>query len=1031
MPSSLLIPRCRFNRHLVTFVLAAGAGLSFLIAAATAVFAAPQPIKPDIPSLSEFQKQSWQVEDGLPENNVRMIAQRSDGLLLLATSSGLSTFDGRHFESFPIPGSEDGEAVNAFLETADGTIWIGTDGRGVLRYSRGQKPTNISENAGRLNERIRNLYEDASGALWIATQNGIERYQNGQLTVFQKAGMISGDIATPFAEDSHGGMFFVTSNGLFHIFGNQWEPYHLKTPGVGRPVAVYRDLQHRLWVGTTNAMVRLTARSNGTYAEALAAHISSPVTVVLGDADGNIWAGTRHGGLRRIHAEGGAFVVDEWSSRQGLADDSICSLFLDRERNLWIGSQTGGLSRWRKAAFAPFSESEGLPVSIAANVFSDSHGDIWLGTWGAGLFRIHDGLLHNATPNGMPKMTPIRAMTEDSRGQLWIGTWFDGVYRYDGNAYHHYLLGTESPGNAVSSVLADRKGGLWIGTYIGLLYFAEGEPQAKRSLYLDTKLITCMLEDRDGSILVGTSTGLFRVRDGHSTQITNLPNAHVLSITRDSLGYTWIGTKAGGLALLREDHVQALGEKSEVPTLPINTAIEDGDGHLWLGTIRGIIRVNVSALHDVANGRESSLAPIFFDREDGMRSSECVGTSLPAATRTQDGTLWFVTSKGFIHTTDVAENIAHAHPIHTTLGWSLNDDMNPAHAMNGEHIVMAPSQPDVTFLFNVIELSNPSQIEFRYRLVGYDADWVTTHARSVRYRRLPAGNYHFMLQARRSGDSWEPVTTTVHIKQKSHFYQTWYFYFAMLLLAGLLAVQAFRQRVRFVKGQIGVVLEERNRIARECHDTLMAGFAAISWQLEATSKLFRTDDLVDTPAARSCELARSMVSHCQAEARRIIWDLRDTEEMTNVLSHALSRTISAHDPGDGIEITLGVEGEEIPLAPAYVHHLMCIGQEAVLNAMRHASPTHIAVHLRYEINALHLLVRDNGCGFRGDTSKVGHFGIAVMEERARKVGGVLRVQSSLDGGTDVSVNVTFHSIPTMSPQMMKPEEQYVVPWIGI
>jgi signal transduction histidine kinase len=242
-----------------------------------------------------------------------------------------------------------------------------------------------------------------------------------------------------------------------------------------------------------------------------------------------------------------------------------------------------------------------------------------------------------------------------------------------------------------------------------------------------------------------------------------------------------------------------------------------------------------------------------------------------------------------------------------------------------------------------------------------------------------------------------------------------------------LAVQFFKQRVQLVKGQIGVVIEERNRIARECHDTLMAGFAAISWQLEATAKIFRDGALVDTPAAKSCELARGMVAHCQAEARRIIWDLRDTGYMTNILSHALSRTLNSQEPGDSPVITFRVEGEEVPLAPAYVHHLVCIGQEAVSNAMRHASPSHIAVHLRYEADALNLTIRDDGSGFRGDSSRVGHFGIPVMEERARKVGGILRLQSSHDEGTEVSVNVSFNALQSVSRQ----QPQYIVPWIGI
>jgi signal transduction histidine kinase len=169
-----------------------------------------------------------------------------------------------------------------------------------------------------------------------------------------------------------------------------------------------------------------------------------------------------------------------------------------------------------------------------------------------------------------------------------------------------------------------------------------------------------------------------------------------------------------------------------------------------------------------------------------------------------------------------------------------------------------------------------------------------------------------------------------------------------------------------------------------------------------------------------------MVSQCQAEARRIIWDLRDTEEITSILSRAVQRMIAAQEPYESVRIAFRVEGEEVPLAPADVHHIVCIAQEALSNALRHASPTLISIHLRYEASSLHLSIRDNGCGLRGDTSKVGHFGIPVMEERARKVGGVLRLQSSHEEGTEVTVSVAFNPLPAILPQ-----QSYVVPWIGV
>lgn len=262
-----------------------------------------------------------------------------------------------------------------------------------------------------------------------------------------------------------------------------------------------------------------------------------------------------------------------------------------------------------------------------------------------------------------------------------------------------------------------------------------------------------------------------------------------------------------------------------------------------------------------------------------------------------------------------------------------------------------------------------------------------------------------------------------------HLNQTWYLYLAIVLLCIWVPVYLFRRHVHHMKGRIGIVLEERSRIARECHDTLMAGFAAISWQLEATARIFKDGGLDATPAAESCELARSMVSHCQAEARRIIWDLRDTDEVTSLLSQALRRAISANHSQKQIETTLDVEGEEIPLAPGCVHHLVCIGQEAVTNAMRHAEPNHIVVHLKYEVDALSLSIQDDGCGFHlphMPASRPGHFGIAVMEERARKLGGTFRLQTSEGLGTEVAVKVSFNAA-----QQALNQEHHVIRWIGI
>ncbi len=324
---------------------------------------------------------------------------------------------------------------------------------------------------------------------------------------------------------------------------------------------------------------------------------------------------------------------------------------------------------------------------------------------------------------------------------------------------------------------------------------------------------------------------------------------------------------------------------------------------------------------------------------------------------------------------------------------------------------LPPGLSELTIHFTAKRLADPNHLEFRYKLDGYDRDWSFTHGRAAHYKRLPPGHYRFEVQARDAGANWNSPAVELAVRQKPFFYQTIWFYAILMVAFALLSLQFFRWRIKRMKGALGLVLEERNRIAREWHDTLMAGFAAISWQLETTVRLLREGSTEDSsPAVNSCELARSMVSHCQAEARRIIWDLRDGDEPADTLSLALERALSTMRTTKNVETRLEIIGDEVRLAPGSVHQLVCIGQEAIANALRHADANHIDIRLHYRRSALSLSVKDDGKGFqRASTAEVlkGHFGIPVMEERARKLGGTFHVETAAGRGTEIVVNVPF------------------------
>jgi signal transduction histidine kinase/ligand-binding sensor domain-containing protein len=951
-------------------------------------------------ALSEYQKQDWQVEDGLPQSNVRAIAQVPGGPLLIGTSGGLVSFDGLHFSPIKVDASDDlaNEPINALLISHAGLLWIGTDDRGVVRQ-KGKETIALSEDSGFHQERIRALAEDQSGTIWVATQNGVERIRNEKIERLTSLGLISGDITSPFAEDGRGNMFILTSKGLFlwRPSGVQSFPFHNH---LGDVTAAYSRGKDTVWIGFSGGLVTLTVQPDGSYTQTQQQNIRGPVRVLLQDSDGYVWAGTRDHGLCRVSPRGLAY----WSVNEGLSDHTIRSLFEDDEGDIWIGTMNGGMSRWRKSTLIPFGETEGLPSDFAANVLGDRRSDLWLGTWGHGLLRIHDGKLERER-TGAALSDPIRALAEDKLGNVWIGTWFSGLYRYNGKGFQHFLIGTESPANAVSALLIDKEGALWVGTYKGLIRFWNGIPGKNRGeVFLADKLITSIQEVSEGSIIVGTFSGLYMLTGLTVHEITKedgLSSPFILSTSTDSLGGVWVGTKAGGVDFIRGQRAIHIAPESGIPAYPVSSVLDDGSGMLWISTTRGLLRVPVKEMHDLVDGNRQTVDAVLLGKSDGMRSSECRGVGQPAATRMQDGTLWFTTSKGFVHTRTSALPFSAA-PLEVRIeGLSLDNTLLPP---SGQ-VTLAPGMSDLEFEFDATRLANPYHLQFRYKLDGYDRDWTLARGRHAHYRRLPPGHYRFLVSARDAGMAWDDKLATVFVEQKPFFYQTWWFYAAIgITLTGAI-VALFLMRVARIKGRMSMVIEERNRIAREWHDTLMAGFAAISWQLEATKERFLAES---SESFSSLNLARNMVRHCQAEARRIIWDLRDGTEPVGPLSRILSRELDRMSGRLDVPTHFRVHGEEASLTPADMHHLVCICQEAVTNAIRHAAPKTIEVGLEYHAARIMLSVKDDGHGFQltpPAASQHGHFGITVMQERAQKLGGRLQVHSSPGSGTEILVEV--------------------------
>ena len=308
----------------------------------------------------------------------------------------------------------------------------------------------------------------------------------------------------------------------------------------------------------------------------------------------------------------------------------------------------------------------------------------------------------------------------------------------------------------------------------------------------------------------------------------------------------------------------------------------------------------------------------------------------------------------------------------------------------------------------------PQKVRFRYRLEGFDRDWVDAGTRrAAYYTNLPPGKYRFRVLACNNDGVWNETGASLDFRLKPHFYQTIWFYVALILGLALLTYAIYRWRLRQVELRYDAVLSERGRIAREIHDTLAQGLVGISVQLELVNRLLASS--VES-ARTQLDHARNLVRDSLTEARSSIWDLRSQAAETEDFATRLCRmaATATENSVPKIRVKSKVSGTYRPLSPKTEAELLRIAQEAVTNAVRHAKPTHIAIELRFGARDLEMMIQDDGCGFDGhphpqSTGPEGHFGLTGMRERAAEIGGTLAIDSAPGKGTRVTASVPLES----------------------
>ena len=940
-------------------------------------------------SFTQYSRRLWTQEQGLPQDNVRAIAQTPDGYLWLGTDEGLARWDGYEFTVFDkAGGSLPANSIEALAAAPDGSLWIGTSD-GLARMRGGSFRTYTTAD-GLADNRVSKLFIDRSGVVWALAGASLSRFENGRFAAIQSNP--SGD-ARVACEDRKGGLLVAGFAGLARLAGGKTTQI-LSGSAMGGSVmtSMILDRPGNIWIGGSQGLVEVTAegalRRYGTREG-----LPNPfVRALLEDRDGNIWAGG-DGGLVRI--ENGR--IEAPGKREG---DIVSSLFEDREGNLWIGS-SHGLTQLRDDLFTNYGLSEGMPSDQPNTVYQDGAGRIWVGFHDAGLMQISPETKLFGVNDGLPP-TEVFSIRETGAGGLLVSTRL-GLFRETGGRFERVAHVDALGRIAVFDALEDSAGTTWIASADGL---TESRGGRERRLIdggplFDQAMVT-LLETRDGALWAGTyGRGLWRLKGGEKRLFTSadgLANDDIRDLYEDADGTLWIGTFGGGLSSYRDGQFRKFTSRDGLLSDNVAGVFGEGDW-LWLSTTRGLCRVSRRQLNDYAGRGSGPLTPENYDMNDGLRSAQCASYPLAAGgIRAADGRLWFVTSRGLAVLNPSARKLKPPAPIPHVV--SVMADGRYV-SLSGP-AKLAPGNGRVQIRYTGVYLSAPERVAYSYKLEGLDVDWVPArNRRLINYNSLNHGRYRFDVRAQAPGGA--VAETSFAFEMLPHYYETLWFRFVFVAVLIAAVWGAYRLRLRRIGDRFALVLGERARLAREIHDTLAQGFVGISSQLDAVAMCVPEDD---SAARRYLDLARRMARHSLTEARRSVMDLRAAALENQDLRAALESGARSWAAGTGVAIEVSASGLQKPLPGETEQHLLRIAQEAVTNALKHSGASKIRIELAAAQKSVRLRILDNGAGFEQQgvfSSLGGHFGLLGMRERAERLGGEMRLSSRPGAGTEVEV----------------------------
>ena len=988
------------------------------------------------------------TSEGLSQTRVSNIVQDDFGFLWFGTQYGLNRFDGYDFKVFVHEAGNEhslsGVNVTALFKDRNGTLWIGCE-RSLDRMDPKEETFSHYPIPA-----VKYISQDRNGLLWLSTSSGLYRLdpRTSDIRIYghdprDPESLHINEIRSA-AEDRSGRIWIADSDGM-HEFDPETGHIGLHIPirETARDFSFYEDRLGVFWLfyGSGHGLASFDRRSKvlTNYAferQHLANTALTGITGLLEDREGNLWLASQGLGLMKYEPERKRFISYRHSPDHvgSLLENRVNTLFEDSEGNIWAALFGKGLERFRPTplGFQPFSFAHpGLRPSEGISCFYEDHdGNLWFGTRSA-LYRVdrRDQVVA-FSPTKPGAAFDVMNIVEDTSNDIWVGTFNNGLFKLNPKTrdWKNYRHDDRDPGSLSNDIagrlMIDRDGTLWVATWDGLNRFDaateeftvfRADPRNRELQYY------AIVEGPDNNIWLGTSmSGLqrFDPRTAKFTTYANttdaageLSNNEVNSIHVAHDGMLWLSTQNGLDRFdLRSGEIKFFTSRNGLGGNALSCVLEDDQGQLWIATNKGI----------------SSFDPVKktfrnFTTADGLPGPEMGGWG--ACGHTSQGLMVFAGFSGstVFRPESVATN-SYVPPVVFTefrlLGPQQSIVQSPLAQTSPDGSTMTLSHDENLFslTFAALSYSDPTARRYRYMLEGLDSSWneVDSDHRSVTYTRLPTGNYRFRVQSATSNSNWSEPGAEMKITILPPWWSSWWFRTLYVSLGCLSIWAAYRYRMRQVARQFELRLEERvnerTRIARELHDTLLQSFQGLLLRFQAALELLPRRPI---EAKEVLATALKRADSAIVEGRDAVQELRShpnngDSDFVQIME-GVTKQLKEYNSNHEISLRTIVEGAPRPLQPIVQEEVQSIIKEALRNAFAHSNARSIEAEIAYSEKKFRIRIRDDGRGINSEVlakgGRAGHWGLVGMRERADQLGAKFELWSEVDAGTEIQLSV--------------------------